>query len=120
MANLNRSATGRAVLALRSSPVAAATSGVDPTRVKLTVFAASAALAGFAGAFFALVNSPMTNTSAPALLGLVWLAVAVTFGIRRPAGAVVAGVVYAVVPPLLSASAIRGAALVVDPGSLRT
>jgi len=61
----------------------------------------------------------VTNTSAPALLGLVWLAVAVTFGIRRPAGAVVAGVVYAVVPPLLSASAIRGRALVVDPGSLR-
>jgi len=120
VANLNRSATGRAVLALRSSPVAAATSGVDPTRVKLTVFAASAALAGFAGAFFALVNSPMTNTSAPALLGLVWLAVAVTFGIRRPAGAVVAGVVYAVVPPLLSGIGDSwGAPWSSIPGSLR-
>jgi len=100
--NLERSATGRAVLALRSSPVAAATSGIAPTRVKLTVFAVSAGLAGFGGAFFALVNSPMTNTSAPALLGMVWLAVAVTFGIRRPAGAVVAGVAYTVIPPLLS------------------
>ncbi len=68
--NLERSATGRAVLALRSSPVAAATSGIAPTRVKLTVFAVSAGLAGFGGAFFALVNSPMTNTSAPALLGI--------------------------------------------------
>ncbi len=99
--NLQRSATGRAVLALRSSPVAAATSGVNPIRTKLVVFAVSAALAGFAGAMFALVNSPITNTSAPPLLGIVWLAVAVTFGIRRPGGAVVAGLVYSVFPVIL-------------------
>jgi branched-subunit amino acid ABC-type transport system permease component/ABC-type branched-subunit amino acid transport system ATPase component len=99
--NLQRSATGRAVLALRSSPAAAATAGIDPVRTKLTLFAVSAALAGFAGAMFALVNSPMTNTSAPPFLGIVWLAVAVTFGIRRPGGAVVAGLVYAVMPPVL-------------------
>ncbi len=99
--NLQRSATGRAVLALRSSPAAAATAGIDPVRTKLTLFAVSAALAGFAGAMFALVNSPMTNTSAPPFLGIVWLAVAVTFGIRRPGGAVVAGLVYALMPPVL-------------------
>lgn len=99
--NLQRSATGRAVLALRSSPVAASTSGIDPVRTKLVLFAVSAALAGFAGAMFALVNSPMTNTSAPPLLGIVWLAVAVTFGIRRPGGAVVAGLVYSVFPVIL-------------------
>jgi ABC-type branched-subunit amino acid transport system ATPase component/ABC-type branched-subunit amino acid transport system permease subunit len=91
--NLQRSATGRAVLALRSSPAAAATAGIDPIRTKLTVFAVSAAIAGFGGAMFALVNTP--------LLGIVWLAVAVTFGIRRPGGAVVAGLVYALMPPVL-------------------
>ncbi|MGB6059215.1 MAG: ATP-binding cassette domain-containing protein [Microthrixaceae bacterium] len=100
--NLTRSATGRALLALRSSPVGASTAGVDPMRTKLVLFAVSAGLAGFAGAWFALVNSPMTNMSAPPLLGLVWLAVAVTFGIRRPGGAVVAGIVYASLPVVLS------------------
>lgn len=100
--NLTRSATGRALLALRSSPVGAATSGVDPIRTKLVLFAVSAGLAGFAGAWFALVNSPMTNLSAPPLLGLVWLAVAVTFGIRRPGGAVIAGIVFAAIPVVLS------------------
>ena len=100
--NLQRSATGRAVFALRSSPVAAATSGINPVRTKLVIFAVSAAMAGFAGALFALVNSPITNASAPPLLGIVWLAVAVTFGIRRPGGAVVAGLVYALLPPVLS------------------
>lgn len=99
--NLARSATGRALLALRSSPEAAAASGVDPTRTKLVLFAVSAGLAGFAGAWFALVNSPITNFSAPPMLGLIWLAVAVTFGIRRPGGAVLGGIVYAVLPVVL-------------------
>lgn len=99
--NLQRSATGRAILAVRSSGVAAATAGVHPTRTKVVLFAVSAGMAGFAGAWFALVNSPMTNASAPPLLGLIWLAVAVTFGIRRPGGAVVAGLVYAAFPVVL-------------------
>jgi ABC-type branched-subunit amino acid transport system ATPase component/branched-subunit amino acid ABC-type transport system permease component len=99
--NLGRSATGRALLALRSSPEAAAASGVDPTRTKLVLFAVSAGLAGFAGAWFAVVNSPITNFSAPPMLGLIWLAVAVTFGIRRPGGAVLGGIVYSVLPVVL-------------------
>jgi len=99
--NIGRSATGRSLLALRSSEVAAATSGIDPFRAKLVLFAVSAGLAGFAGAWFALVNSPITNRSAPTLLGLIWLAVAVTFGIRRPGGAVTAGIVYAALPVVL-------------------
>jgi ABC-type branched-subunit amino acid transport system ATPase component len=82
--------------------VAAATAGVDPVRTKLVLFAVSAGLAGFAGALFALVNSPITSASAPPLLGLVWLAVAVTFGIRRPGGAVLAGLVYAAMPVALT------------------
>jgi branched-subunit amino acid ABC-type transport system permease component/ABC-type branched-subunit amino acid transport system ATPase component len=119
--NLQRSATGRAILALRSSSVAAATSGVAPVKTKLVLFAVSAALAGFAGAWFAMVNSPMTNTSAPPLLGLVWLAVAVTFGIRRPGGAVVAGLVYAAFPVVLDGigNAWSGAPWSWLPGSLR-
>lgn len=100
--NLQRSATGRTLLAIRSSAVAAATSGVAPMRAKLMLFGLSAGLAGFAGAWFALVNSPMTNLSAPPLLGMIWLAVAVTFGIRRPGGAVIAGIVYAALPVVLA------------------
>lgn len=101
VSNLKASSTGRALLALRSSEVAAATSGIDPLRSKLILFAVSAGLAGFAGSWFAVVNSPMTNMSAPALFGLIWLAVAVTFGIRRPGGAVLAGLVYAALPVVL-------------------
>lgn len=121
IANLQRSATGRAILAVRSSEVAAATSGVAPMRTKLVLFAVSSGLAGLAGAWFAVVNSPITNTSAPPLLGLVWLAVAVTFGIRRPGGAVVAGLVYAAFPVVLDGigETWSGAPWSWVPGSLR-
>ncbi|KAA0233162.1 MAG: Vitamin B12 import ATP-binding protein BtuD [Acidimicrobiales bacterium] len=103
--NLRHSATGRAILATRSSEVAASSAGVSPMRAKLSLFALSAAIAGFGGAFYAAVASPITSLSAPAFLGLVWLAVAVTFGVRRPGGAVVGGLVFALMPSLLTSVA---------------
>jgi ABC-type branched-subunit amino acid transport system ATPase component len=36
----------------------------------------------------------MSNTTAPPLAGLFWLALAVTFGIRRPGGALLAGLAF--------------------------
>ncbi|MEZ5169363.1 MAG: ATP-binding cassette domain-containing protein [Acidimicrobiia bacterium] len=99
--NLQNSSTGRAVLAVRSSEVAARTTGISPVRARLFPFVISAAIAGLGGAFFAVVNSPMTNTRAPAILGLIWLTVTVTFGVRRAGGAVLAGLVFATTPALL-------------------
>jgi ABC-type branched-subunit amino acid transport system ATPase component len=100
--NLQRSASGRAMLAVRSSEVAARTSGISPVRAKLALFAVSAAIAGLGGAMFAVVNSPFSNRSAPALIGLVWLAVTVLFGIRRPGGAIIAGLFFSLFPEFLS------------------
>ena len=51
--NLKRSSWGRAIAATRSSEIAANTSGVSVLRVKLGVFAISAAIAGFGGVFYA-------------------------------------------------------------------
>jgi ABC-type branched-subunit amino acid transport system ATPase component/branched-subunit amino acid ABC-type transport system permease component len=93
--NLEVSATGRAIFAARSSDVAARTTGLSPDRAKVIVFAVSGAIAGLGGALYAVFNSPFTNTSAPAFIGLFWLAVVVTWGIRRPAGALLAGLTFA-------------------------
>ena len=100
--NLSRSATGRAIFAVRSSEVAASTSGISIVRAKLALFAVSAAIAGFGGAMLATVMSPFSNTTTPAFAGLVWLAVTVTFGVRRPAGAIVAGLVFTLFPEVLA------------------
>jgi ABC-type branched-subunit amino acid transport system ATPase component/ABC-type branched-subunit amino acid transport system permease subunit len=99
--NLQRSPSGRAMLAVRSSEVAARTSGIGADWAKVSVFAVSAAIAGIGGALLAVVNSPVNNRTAPAFIGLIWLAVTVTFGIRRPGGALIAGLAFATFTDLL-------------------
>ncbi len=100
--NLQRSASGRAMFAARSSDVAARTSGLSPDRAKIAIFAVSAAIAGIGGAFYAVIASPYSNTTTPTVTGLIWLAVVVTWGVRRPAGALMAGLSYGVGSALLT------------------
>jgi ABC-type branched-subunit amino acid transport system ATPase component/branched-subunit amino acid ABC-type transport system permease component len=100
--SLQRSATGRAMLAVRSTDVAARTSGISPTRAKILIFTLSAAIAGFGGVLLGVTSFSVGRTTAPPLIGLVWLAVAVTFGVRRPGGALLAGLSFACSPLIFS------------------
>ncbi|MFD9081637.1 ABC transporter permease subunit [Streptomyces erythrochromogenes] len=102
LSTLRGSPSGRAMLAVRSAPAAAAASGVSVLRTKLLLFTLSAGLAGFGGVMYASYNTRITATDFTAMTGLVWLAVVVAAGVRRPQYAVVAGLVYAVAPRLLS------------------
>ncbi|WP_314246356.1 ABC transporter permease subunit [Streptomyces kutzneri] len=99
---LRNSPSGRAMLAVRSAPAAAIASGVSVLRTKLLLFTLSAGLAGFGGVLYASYNTRITATDFTAMTGLVWLAVVVAAGVRRPQYAVVAGLVFAVAPRLLS------------------
>jgi ABC-type branched-subunit amino acid transport system ATPase component/branched-subunit amino acid ABC-type transport system permease component len=92
--NLSRAASGRTILAARSTEIGAQTAGLSPDRIRVLIFGFSAAVAGVGGAFFAVTSSPFGNTTAPTEVGLVWLAVVVTFGVRRPAGALLAGLAF--------------------------
>ncbi|MFK0210907.1 ATP-binding cassette domain-containing protein [Streptomyces sp. NPDC090298] len=103
LTRLRGSRWGRAVLAVRSAPEAAAASGVSVVRTKLLLFTVSAGLAGFGGVLYASYNTRITATDFTAMTGLVWLAVVVAAGVRRPQYAVVAGLVFAVAPHLLTA-----------------
>jgi ABC-type branched-subunit amino acid transport system ATPase component/branched-subunit amino acid ABC-type transport system permease component len=100
--NIDRSPTGRAITAVRTAEVAAATSGASPTKVKLTLFALSAAVAALGGVLVATVDQRATGTTFPAFLGLVWLAAVVLWGVRRPAGAILAGLTTTLFPALLA------------------
>ncbi|MGW1508039.1 ABC transporter permease subunit [Streptomyces sp. NPDC002394] len=102
LAWLRGSRWGRAMLAVRSAPEAAAASGVSVVRTKLLLFTVSAGLAGFGGVLYASYNTRITATDFTAMTGLVWLAVVVAAGVRRPQFAVVAGLVFAVVPHLMA------------------
>ena len=91
---LMRSPTGREMLAVRSSEVAARATGIRPARPQILIFALSAGIAGLGGALLAMNDGTISNLSAPPVIGLVWIAVAVTFGIRRPGGALLAGLAF--------------------------
>ncbi|MFJ3882261.1 ATP-binding cassette domain-containing protein [Streptomyces sp. NPDC090077] len=99
---LRNSPSGRAMLAVRSAPAAAMACGVSVLRTKLLLFTLSAGLAGFGGVLYASYNTRITATDFTAMTGLVWLAVVVAAGVRRAPYAVVAGLVFAVAPRLLS------------------
>jgi branched-subunit amino acid ABC-type transport system permease component/ABC-type branched-subunit amino acid transport system ATPase component len=91
---LQRSASGRAILAVRSSEVAAEASGIRVNRYKILTFACAGGIAGVGGACLGLFSFQIDNAAAPPLVGLVWLALAVTFGVRRPGGALLAGLAF--------------------------
>jgi ABC-type branched-subunit amino acid transport system ATPase component len=88
--------------AVRASEPASAASGISPTAVKLRLFVISAALAGAGGVLLVTANQQATNTTYVTQVGLVWLAAAVLWGIRRPLGAVLAALTSAVFPALLA------------------
>ncbi|GGS08189.1 ABC transporter [Streptomyces nojiriensis] len=99
---LRHSPSGRAMLAVRSAPAAAVASGVSVLRTKLLLFTLSAGLAGFGGVLYASYNTRITATDFTAMTGLVWLAVVVAAGVRRPQYAAVAGLVFAAAPRVLA------------------
>ncbi|MFF4198413.1 ATP-binding cassette domain-containing protein [Nonomuraea sp. NPDC001831] len=100
--NLERSASGRAVLAVRSAPAAAVTSGLSAPRAKIVLFVLASGIAGLGGVLFAISKGSVTATDLPAFAGFVWLAVVVLQGVRRIGGAVLGGLVAVAVPELLA------------------
>ncbi|CUU56657.1 Branched-chain amino acid ABC-type transport system, permease component [Parafrankia irregularis] len=100
--NLERSHTGREMLAVRNAAAAAAAIGVSPTITKLKVFALSAGVAGLGGVLLATNDISVTSNSVPAMSGLLWLAGVALLGLRRPSGAILAGLFIGLVPGVLS------------------
>jgi ABC-type branched-subunit amino acid transport system ATPase component/branched-subunit amino acid ABC-type transport system permease component len=92
--NLQRSASGRTITAVRNSEPAASTSGLSIVQTKLGIFTVSAAIAGFGGVLVATYNKGITDLSFPTGAGLVWLATVVLFGIRKPQAAILAGLSF--------------------------
>ncbi len=88
--NLQKSASGRMMSAVRTSESAASTSGISANAIKITLFAVSAGLAGFGGVLLVTVEQHVTNSTYTTVTGLTWLATVVLWGIRRPSAAIAA------------------------------
>jgi branched-chain amino acid transport system permease protein len=97
--NLRRSPTGLILAAVRSSEPASATLGISIVRAKLVAFGVSAFIAGLGGGLYVTYAERAQPAQAfNSLIGIVWLAVVVTWGIRSVLGALLAGLAFAVLP----------------------
>lgn len=100
--NLQRSATGRALMAVRDRDLAAAALGVSPARVKLLAFGVSSFLAGVAGGMFALQQQYITVDPPFNLhLSVQYIAMIVLGGLGSIFGAVTGALAFTMLQPLL-------------------
>jgi branched-chain amino acid transport system permease protein len=83
---------GRRLIALRTSPAAAATLGIDVRRTRLSIFAVSAAMAGLGGALLAGMRGGSSAEQFSFVQSLVLLMMTVAGGISLVGGAFFAGV----------------------------
>ena len=96
--NLRRSTTGLALNAVRWSENASRTMGLSVIQMKMLVSGLAAFVAGVGGGLYAVANKQAVPQQFPTLLGLVWLAVLVTFGVRSNIAALLAGCIFVMSP----------------------
>lgn len=96
--NLRRSTTGMALRAVRDSEPASRTLGLSVVQVKVTAGALAAFVAAVGGGFLALDQRVAQPQSYETFVGLVWLAVVVSLGVRSISAAVFAGLSFSLVP----------------------
>jgi branched-chain amino acid transport system permease protein len=97
---LRRGSFGRRLSALRDSPVACTTMGLDTTVTKLQVFALSSAIAALAGALLAGLRQTATAGDFTMFQSLPIVLLAVLGGITAVSGALIGGLVLAGIPVL--------------------
>ncbi|WP_216892620.1 branched-chain amino acid ABC transporter permease [Nocardia alni] len=96
--NLRRSTAGLALSAVRTSPSAARTIGLSVVQSKVLVSGLGAGVAAIGGALAAMYSGTAVPKSFSTVGGLVWLAVVVTVGVRSVTGAVIAGLIFTILP----------------------
>jgi branched-chain amino acid transport system permease protein len=89
---VRRSRFGQRLVAMKSSPAAAATLGLDITRTKLAVFALSASMAGVGGALYAGSQGVVSPERFSLFESLPLLLLTVVGGISSASGALFAGI----------------------------
>ena len=99
---LRRGQLGRTLAAMRDSPAACATLGLDVRRTKLVVFMVSAAIAGLGGAFIGGLRGTVGTIDFTALNNLPLYLLAVVGGVTTVSGALIGGALFALLPVVQS------------------
>jgi branched-chain amino acid transport system permease protein len=99
-ANMLHGRTGRALVAIRDNPIAAAAMGIDTARYKTLAFGTSTLFTGVAGALSAIVIGFVAPESFSLFLSLSFLVGSAVGGIATIGGAIVGGFFIEFVPNL--------------------
>ncbi len=97
MIALRRSAYGRRLTAMKNSPAACATLGLNVVRLKLSVFMLSAAIAGLGGCLFAQEIGAVTSDRFNLFESMTMLMLLVVAGAGYVSGGLTAGLLYGAV-----------------------
>jgi branched-chain amino acid transport system permease protein len=99
--NISRGRTGRALLMIKESEIAAASLGIPSARYKVIAFAVSAFYAAVAGGLFAYLVRYINPESFNVGLSIAFLSMVVIGGLGTIGGSIMGAVFYVVVPELL-------------------
>ena len=99
--NLINSRSGRAIMALRDNRIAAESVGINVTKYKLMAFVTSAALAGMAGALYAMNYSTIVPKKFDFNTSILVLVFVVLGGMGNIRGSVIAATVLTILPEAL-------------------
>ena len=100
--NLRRSTTGMAMDAVRTSEPGARMIGINVVSMKVIITGLAATVAAIGGGFLVAAQTTATPQQFAALIGVVWLAVLVSVGIRSAVAALVAGITFTVMPGIFT------------------
>ncbi|MBA2281110.1 MAG: ABC transporter permease [Acidimicrobiia bacterium] len=95
---VKRGSLGRRLGALRDSPAACATLGLDIRRLKLLVFCMSAFIAGVAGSLFGGLQSVVSAESVTKEQNIILFLFAVVGGVTTATGALLGGILFSLFP----------------------
>lgn len=101
--NLINSRSGRAIMAVRDSRIAAESVGINVTKYRMMAFATSAMLAGMAGALYGLNYSTVTASKFKFDTSILVLVFVVLGGIGNIRGSIIAAALLTVLPEVLRA-----------------
>ncbi len=99
--NVSRGRTGRALLIIKESEIAASSLGIPAASYKVAAFAISAFYAAVAGGLFAYLVRYINPESFNVGLSIAFLSMVVIGGLGTIGGSIVGAVFYVVVPELL-------------------
>ncbi len=101
-ANLLRSPTGRAMVAVRDSEVSARSMGVNVARTRITAFAISTAITGLGGALFAHKLQYLAPDGFNLIISITFLLMIVVGGLGSLQGAVLGALVVTLIPQAIT------------------